>query len=192
MTHDNKTVAPAPIDFSKWRPLPVLLMAVGGLGAAVGFFTNRPQFGYSWLQSFMFFLSLCAGGWFLVLVHHLFDASWSVPIRRINEQLACVLPWLALVFIPIIILRKDIYPWLGMLARGESDHALHSKAPLFSDMGFLIVTALWITIDLDNPRAGLMQLSDAPLKNLRFAGEAPTDSVRGGDGSPEKPAGNPR
>ena len=164
MTHDNKTVAPAPIDFSKWRPLPVLLMAVGGLGAAVGFFTNRPQFGYSWLQSFMFFLSLCAGGWFLVLVHHLFDASWSVPIRRINEQLACVLPWLALVFIPIIILRKDIYPWLGMLARGESDHALHSKAPLFSDMGFLVVTALcfalWAFFTYGLRRASLAQDKD--------------------------------
>src|SRR5215203_144471 len=104
MTHDNKTAAPAPYDFTKWKPLPALLMIVGGLGAAIGFFTNRPQFGYSWLQTFMFFLSLCAGGWFLVLVHHLFDASWSAPIRRINEQLAVVLPWLAIPFIPILIL----------------------------------------------------------------------------------------
>lgn len=32
----------------------------------------------------------------------------------------------------------------------------------------LIGTVLWITIDFDNPRAGLMQLSDAPLQTLPF------------------------
>lgn len=142
MASETKTVAPAPIDFSKWRNLPTLLMIIGGIGSIAGFFLNRPQFGYSWLQSFMFFLSLCVGGWFLVLVHHLFDASWSVPIRRINEQIAVGLPWMAILFIPLLLLRKEIYPWLGMLARGESDHALHSKAGLFSDAGFWIVSAI--------------------------------------------------
>src|ERR1700740_2395810 len=104
MTSDHKTATAPPFDFSKWRALPTLLMLIGGLGAVIGFFTNRQQFGYSWLQSFMFFLSLCVGGWFLVLVHHLFDASWSVPIRRINEQISCVLPWMAVLFIPIALL----------------------------------------------------------------------------------------
>lgn len=115
-------------------------MIVGGIGAAIGFFVNRSQFSYSWLQAFMFFLSLCVGGWFLVLVHHLFDASWSVPIRRINEQIAVGLPWMGLLIIPIVALRREIYPWLGMLAKGESDHALHAKAPLFSEGGFFVVT----------------------------------------------------
>jgi hypothetical protein len=32
----------------------------------------------------------------------------------------------------------------------------------------LIGASLWITIDLDHPRAGLLQLSDAPLRSLRF------------------------
>lgn len=147
MASDTKTVAPAPIDFSRWRNLPVILMIVGAIGAVIGFFVDRTQFGYSWLQNFMFFLSLAAGGWFLVLVHHLFDASWSVPIRRINEQIAVILPWMALLFIPIALLNKDIYPWLRMLAEHREDHALHAKAPLFSAAGFFIVSivcfALW-------------------------------------------------
>ena len=106
----TKTAEPKPFDFSKWRNLPVILMALGGIGALIGAFTPslRMQFSYSWLQSFMFFLSLCVGGWFLVLVHHLFDASWSVPIRRINEQIAVGLPWMGLLFLPILLLRKQI------------------------------------------------------------------------------------
>src|SRR5436305_262942 len=105
MASDTKTAAPPPFDFSRWRNLPVIFMLVGGALSLVGFFVNRPQFSYSWLQNFMFFLTLAVGAWFLVLVHHLFDASWSVPIRRITENMACVLPWMAILFIPIYLLR---------------------------------------------------------------------------------------
>ena len=40
------------------------------------------------------------------------------------------------------------------------------RAPLSLPLVLLIGAALWITIDLDRPRAGLMQLSDAPLEAL--------------------------
>jgi hypothetical protein len=145
MASETKIATPAPIDFSRWRNVPLILMAVGGLGALIGGVTPslRLQFGYSWLQAFAFFLSLGVGAWFLVLVHHLFDASWSVPIRRINEQLAINLPWMGVLFIPIFLLRKQLYPWLGTLARNETpDHALHAKHPLFTDMGFIIVSII--------------------------------------------------
>jgi hypothetical protein len=42
------------------------------------------------------------------------------------------------------------------------------RAPLTVSLALLIGVSVWITIDLDHPRAGLMQLSDAPLKALRF------------------------
>src|ERR1041385_2067313 len=122
MASDTKTVAPAPFDFSRWRNLPVIFMLVGGALSVLGFFVNRTQFGYSWLQNFMFFLSLAVGGWFLVLVHHLFDASWSVPIRRINEQLACLFPVMLVLFIPIALLPAKIYPW--WMSDAAEDHAL--------------------------------------------------------------------
>src|SRR5688572_10178400 len=164
MATDTKTVAPAPIDFSRWRNLPIILMIVGAIGAVIGYFVDPKQFGYSWLQNFMFFLSLAVGGWFLVLVHHLFDASWSVPIRRINEQIAVILPWMAVLFIPIALLRREIFPWLKMLAEHREDHALHAKAPLFSDAGFWIVSiicfVLWWFFTSGLRRASLNQDKD--------------------------------
>jgi hypothetical protein len=42
------------------------------------------------------------------------------------------------------------------------------RAPLTVALTLLMGAALWITIDLDRPRAGLLQLSDAPLKALTF------------------------
>ncbi len=42
------------------------------------------------------------------------------------------------------------------------------RAPLTVSLAILIGAALWITVDLDHPRAGLMRLSDAPLEALKF------------------------
>lgn len=41
-------------------------------------------------------------------------------------------------------------------------------APLTVPLAFVIASALWITIDLDHPRAGLIRLSDVPLATLKL------------------------
>jgi len=169
MASETKTAAPAPFDFSRWRNLPMILMVVGAIGAAIGYFVDAKQFGYSWLQNFMFFLSIGVGAWFLVLAHHLFDASWSVPIRRLNEQLSINLPWMAVLFIPIFLLRKQIYPWLDMLQHGRSDHALHAKEPLLTDAGFIIVSVaaflLWWFFTTSLRRASINQDKDGSARH---------------------------
>jgi hypothetical protein len=89
----------------------------------------------------MFYLSLCLGGWFLVMVHHLFDASWSVPTRRFCEHLACLAGWPMLVlFAPIAVLAPKLYEWMDKL--GHPDHALAAKFPLFTMKGFYIASAV--------------------------------------------------
>ena len=105
MATHSSTEKVEPLDLSKWRKVPLILMAVGGVGALIGLLIPglREQFAFSWLTSFMFYLSLVLGGLFLVIVHHLFDANWSVPIRRINENLACLAPVMAILFIPIVL-----------------------------------------------------------------------------------------
>src|SRR5689334_4532324 len=142
MSARRESPTPPPLDLSKWRAVPLWLMVIGGLGAAIGWAVPslRLQFAYSWLLAFMFFLSLCLGGFFLVLLHHLFDASWSVAIRRLEEHLAFLLPVMAGLFIPIAIMAPKIYPWMS--ADPHADHALHSKQPLFTTPMFYVVAAL--------------------------------------------------
>src|SRR5678815_2402454 len=128
-----------PLDLSKWRNVPMILMIAGGLLAFVGLLWRRQEFLYAWLLGFMFFLSLCLGALFLVLVHHLFDAGWSVPIRRFCEHISTLLfPWMAALFLPIAFGAKAIYPWMHEPHPGL-DHALQAKQPLFSIPWFYIV-----------------------------------------------------
>ncbi|HUD48727.1 MAG TPA: hypothetical protein VMR33_17980 [Candidatus Baltobacteraceae bacterium] len=143
MSSNPNPLSAAPLDLSKWRNLPVILMVVGGIGAAVGAAVNIQQFAFSWLLAFMFCLSLCVGGWFLVMVHHLFDASWSVPTRRYCEHLACLLGIpMVLLFLPIAILAEKLYPWLRAPEQADPTHALHAKYPLFTAPGYYIAAAV--------------------------------------------------
>lgn len=103
------------------------------------------QFGYSWLLAFMFWLSLTLGALFLVMMHHLFDAAWSVPLRRFCEHLAClVVPWMAVFFIPIALLAPQIYVWMNVNPR--LDHALRAKLPLFTMTGFCLTAAVCFAV----------------------------------------------
>jgi len=139
MSAHTQSSAEPPLDLSRWRNLPNVLMGVGGALAILGYLFNARQFGYSWLFAYMFFLSFCLGALFLVLVHHLFDASWSVPIRRFMEHLACLAPVMAALFLPIAVLAPKIYGWMQRLQTGEIDHSLHAKQPLFTLPMFYIV-----------------------------------------------------
>src|SRR5262245_20117823 len=103
-----------------WHKLPMILVGLGGIGGLIGAFTPSltKQFGYSYLLAFMFFLSLCIGAMLLTIIHHLFDANWSVPIRRITEHVAFLLPVMAALFIPIALNalfaspENKIYSWM--------------------------------------------------------------------------------
>lgn len=124
MSSHPESAAPGSLDLSKWRRLPTILMAAGGALAVIGLIIDPKQLGYSWLLAFMFFLSICLGSLFLVILHHLFDAMWSVPLRRFVEHLACLAPWLFALFIPVMALAPKIYPWMDP---ANADHALHAK-----------------------------------------------------------------
>src|SRR6266576_299795 len=148
---DVDPVLPPPLDLAKWRKLPGQLMAVGGLvavvGAAVGYFRHGDfrEFGYAWLLAFMFYLSIGLGVLFLVLMHHLFDAGWSVATRRFSEHIAALLfPWMAILFIPIALLAPELYPW--MTSDPHSDHALRAKLPMFTRAGFYLIAALCFAV----------------------------------------------
>ena len=129
----------------RWARLPLALMALGGIGTAVGTAMDPQRWAFSYLTAFMFFLSLCLGGLFLVIVHHLFDASWSVPIRRLAEHLACLSAVLAVLYIPLAALAPQLYAWMDP---ARADHALQAKSAFLNKPFFYaraaLIFAVWI------------------------------------------------
>jgi hypothetical protein len=129
------------LTFSKWRNLPNLMIGGGLILCAIGAVVRPTQFAYSWLLGFMFCLSFGLGAMFLVMAHHLFDASWSVGIRRLLEHLAClVFPWLAIFFLPLALLAPKIYKWMSL--NPLHNHELAAKWPLMTMPGFYLTAVL--------------------------------------------------
>ncbi len=141
----SQSAGPAPLEFSRWRNVPALLIGIGLVLCVLGALLNLKQLGYSWLLAYMFFLSIVLGSQFLVLMHHLFDASFSVGIRRFCEHLAClVFPWMALFFVPIALLAPRIYSWMS--ADPRLDHFVGAKLPLFTKPGFYLSAAACLAV----------------------------------------------
>ena len=94
--------------------LPLVLPVAGALALVVSFiwgWFSPAQFAYSWLFAFGYFFTLIVGCLFWVLVHHATDAEWSVVVRRILENVAWLIPVLALFFIPVIISHSTLFKW---------------------------------------------------------------------------------
>lgn len=175
MASHSTTSSAAPLDLSRWRKLPVIAIGVGvvfliigALVASKGHAGLAKQFGFSWLTSYMFFLSLAMGGLFLTMAHHLFDASWSVPIRRTTEHLACLVLPLAVLFIPVLFLAPQMIPWMGMEAQGNLDHALHAKHAMLTKefwyARYFIYFAIWIGLAFALRKFSVAQDKDGAAK----------------------------
>ena len=127
---------------SRFAGLSVMLalIAIVGLGlSGVGAYLSPEQFAYSWLFGFAFFFTLCAGCFFWIIVHHAVDAEWSVVVRRQWENIACLLPVMALFFIPVFLLRNHLYEWLTVPV--GQDPVLESKRA-YLNLNFWIIRAV--------------------------------------------------
>ncbi|MEN3371355.1 MAG: hypothetical protein V7609_3498 [Verrucomicrobiota bacterium] len=140
---ERSDVVPVPegefIEPNRFAGLSTILALLGliGLGlSVVGAFASPHQFSFSWLFAFAFFFTLIAGSFFWIIVHHVTDAEWSVVVRRQLENLAMLMPLMAVFFIPIILFRHHVYEWMN-IAPGH-DPILDSKRAYLNWNFFLI------------------------------------------------------
>jgi hypothetical protein len=139
----TETNQPAKDNPSPLQAVPALLMLVGGVLSIFGCY-NLTQLGFCWLFAFIFYYTICLGALFLVLVHHLTDAGWSVGIRRFCEHLASLLGWpLVVMFLPVAGLAPKIYSWMSEPA---TEHLIAAKSPVFTMPGFYVTSAVFLII----------------------------------------------
>ena len=79
-------------------------VGIGGIAVtAVGWFLdNHATVASSWLVGMTFWTGILLGALFLIMIHHIFDAGWSVVLRRQYEHVVSAFPWLMVLFIPLL------------------------------------------------------------------------------------------
>ena len=105
LSKDQYTLAKS----SPWRRLPMigLVLAIAGYALAVATtdaadLASIRKFWTSYVNSWMFVLALGLGGLWFVIVQWLVRAGWSIVVRRIAENVAITVPFVALLGIPIL------------------------------------------------------------------------------------------
>jgi hypothetical protein len=131
-----------------WNRVPV----IGAVGALLGAVAcailgaaNPKQFFFSWLVSFLFFLSLTLGALFFVLIQYAAQGGWGIVVRRIGETIFAMLPVMAALFLPLLFGLHDLFEWSHADA-AEHDALLRWKAPYLNVPFFLIRAALYFGI----------------------------------------------
>jgi hypothetical protein len=96
-----------------------------GLTAAGVAVSGAQQVAYAYLVGFSFWAAIAIGMMMLILIHHIFDASWSVLIRRQFEHGLASFKWLAILFLPLLLgswfyQRDLVWSWMNL------EHVLYS------------------------------------------------------------------
>jgi hypothetical protein len=97
------------------------------------------------LVLFVFTVTLGLGCLFLVALEYTVNATWSIPLRRISEHLAGLLPFSLLLALPVLFGLGRLYEW----THGEvmaSDPILQAKIPYLNVPFFLARFAIFYLV----------------------------------------------
>ena len=97
----------------------LILIAVSVVGLFVGSEADPSRPFIGWLLGISFWLSILIGMLFLVMIWWMFDSGWSVIVRRQLEHAISAFPYLAIIFLPLILLSlfssdSGQVPWIWM------------------------------------------------------------------------------
>jgi hypothetical protein len=152
----NHSHVPAPETFQSkgMSRFMIALLAVGIISLVValliGFIApsgseERRQFIFSWLFAFLYFFTILIGCLFWILLHHSTDSGWGIVVRRQMENLAALVPWMLLFFIPIFLLRYDLWQWLTDIHKPDLQPALRDKLSYFNlPVGPITIPFFWV------------------------------------------------
>ena len=134
---------PADIEGRRSR---ALMVGIAGLAVCgIGFAINRDQFFRAWLIAYLLWLGVALGSLALIMIHHLSGGAWGLVARRLWEASSRTLPLMSLLFIPVVLGMRSLYPWMHPEAV-QADEILRHKAPFLNQTFFLARAVLYFIV----------------------------------------------
>ncbi|MEO6950345.1 MAG: hypothetical protein ABI321_00925 [Polyangia bacterium] len=111
---------------------------------------------HSYVIAYAYWVGLALAAGLLLAIWHAAKAKWVVAIRRPVEIMAATMPIFLVLFVPIALGMKQLYPWAGgpdfAHLSGEEMHLIHHREHWLNPTTFLVRTALyfviWIVVSL--------------------------------------------
>jgi len=101
----------APPVLKTYQGRAIAVAGLGVVGTIIGFVLNSTQAFHSYLIGYMLFIGLTMGTFAFIFVWYMTGGRWGLPIRRVWEAAGRNIYWAVILFIPILIGYKQLYPW---------------------------------------------------------------------------------
>ena len=130
---------------SRNRNIFLIIGSIGLIISFIGAFLKPDLFYSSYLVSFVFWLSIALGSLFLLVLHYLTGAVWSVVLRRLFEHLTSVIPLFLILFIPVIFGIHHLFEW-SHTEIVKNDALLTHKSAFLNAPFFIIRSLVYFVI----------------------------------------------
>jgi hypothetical protein len=138
-----------PPDIARFRQLALVVGVLALIVFLVGAFFDPAQFFHSYLLGFTFWFGISIGSLALLMLQHLTGGGWGLVIRRILEAATRTLPLMVVLFIPIILGARRLYPWTNPQRIAESPVLKGKVAYLnlsFFSLRAVVYFAIWLAL----------------------------------------------
>jgi hypothetical protein len=136
----EKGYAP-PAELGRLRMRALMVGVAFSVLLLAGAVLDRTQFFRSWLVGFIFWSGITLGCLALLMLQHVTGGAWGLVIRRVLEAATRTLPLILILFIPVVIGLRQIYPWTNAEVMNESN-ALQQKAAHYLNPNFFVLRAV--------------------------------------------------
>jgi hypothetical protein len=132
----------------------------GAAGVVIGLFVDREQVFFSWLEAYVFAVSVALGMAAFLMACHTIGATWPVAVRRLAEATTAIMPLMILFLVPVLAGLDQLYPWMhpDRIADARVRAVVVHKLPLMRP-GFVVARAVFYVAVWMGICAGLRRFS---------------------------------
>jgi hypothetical protein len=143
--------------------LPLVVAVLGLVICVAGIFLDPIRLAAAYLVAYISCLAVVLGTLAMVMIARVTGATWFVVLRRQAEEVVATLPVFAVLFVPLLIALRVLYPWATSVPPLEPDvrNAIMAKGAYLNVPFFVIRAvvyfAIWIALGESLRRASLAQ-----------------------------------
>jgi hypothetical protein len=134
-----------PADLTRTRNVAFAVGLLFTLALVLGAVLNAGHFFHGYLVGFVFWTGITVGSLALLMLQHLTGGAWGLVIRRVLEASTRTFPLMLLLFIPVAIGLKHIYPWTDAAVM-NSTAALQKKTSFLNPSFFILRAFVYFAI----------------------------------------------
>jgi hypothetical protein len=134
-----------PADITRTRNVAFAVGSLFTLALVLGAVLNARHFFHGYLVGFVFWTGITVGSLALLMLQHLTGGAWGLVIRRVLEASTRTLPLMLLLFVPVAIGLKHIYPWMDAAVM-NSTAALQKKTSFLNPSFFILRAFVYFAI----------------------------------------------